>query len=97
MPDYKTKKFQKSLKKKGFVEEKKHHTYYHFIWNGKITNIHTYTGHGERDFDSYLFNKRENQIQIQNKQDMLDFYNCPMSKEDYSNYLISIGKIDPLE
>jgi len=97
MPDYKTKQFQKRLKKKGFIEEESHHKYYHFVWKGQITHIHTYTSHGEKNFSSHLFNKRKRQLYIDDNSDMLDFYNCPMSKKDYSDYLVSKGIIDPEE
>jgi len=43
MAGYKTKQFRKSLAKKGFIkEEKTRHTYYHFFWKGKMTEICTF-------------------------------------------------------
>jgi len=98
MAGYKTKQFRKSLAKKGFIkEEKTRHTYYHFFWKGKMTEICTFVSRGEKEFDEALFNERKKQIEIQEKKDMLDFYNCPMSKKDYSSYLTVRGIIEPDE
>ncbi|HPZ10102.1 MAG TPA: hypothetical protein PL110_18570, partial [Candidatus Eremiobacteraeota bacterium] len=51
--------------------------------------------HGEKDFDDSLLNQRKKQIKLNTKQQIIDFINCPMSKEYYINFLINIGKIKP--
>lgn len=95
MASYKTDVFQKSLKKKGFKEvNDSHHIYYYFVWKGKLTEIKTYVSHGKEDFNDYLFNRRKKQIKIKQNKEMLRFYNCPMTQEEYTNYLISNKEIE---
>ncbi|OQA17299.1 MAG: hypothetical protein BWY64_02147 [bacterium ADurb.Bin363] len=95
MSKYLTSDFEKALLKKGFQEYTTHHKMFLFYWKGKKTDIRTRISHGEKDFDDSLLNQRKKQIKLNTKQQIIDFINCPMSKEYYINFLINIGKIKP--
>jgi hypothetical protein len=96
MAEYKTKNFESSLKKKGFKIENRDHKYFFYYSKGKKqSHIFTFTSHSEKDFDDFLFKRRQKQIKIEEKSDMLNFYNCPMTKKMYEEYLISEGHIEP--
>lgn len=86
---FSTRKFTQSLLLKGFKgpEERSHH-YYTFYYKGKKTIIYTYTGHSEKEFGFSLVRARKSQMKLNNTKDFKDFYNCPMSGEDYLTYLL---------
>jgi hypothetical protein len=95
MGEYKTSKLESSLKKKGFELEVNDHRYYYFYWeNEKLSTIFTYVSHSETNFNEFLLNQRRKQLCLNNKQQMIDFINCPMSKENYKEHLIKIKKIN---
>lgn len=93
MGKYVTSDFEKALLKKGFHQYTTHHKMFLFHWKGKKTDIRTRISHGEKDFDDSLLSQRKKQMELKTKQQIIDFINCPMSKEDYINFLIDIGKI----
>ena len=97
MAQYSTSEFEKALSKKGFEEDKTHHKMFWYYWKGKKTDIRTRTSHNEKQFDDNMLNQRKAQLRLSKKQQIIDFIKCPMSKEDYSNFLIAIGEIEEKE
>ena len=74
-------KVSKSLKKKGFVENKTHHKYYEFFHDGKLI-LHTKLSHNGQDINDYLISQMKSQCML-DKKNFLDLINCPLSQEDY--------------
>jgi predicted RNA binding protein YcfA (HicA-like mRNA interferase family) len=81
----KTKDVVKVLEKKGFEcdPKKNHHRFYFLIINGKKQAIKTYFSHGKNEYDKTLMNeiKKKLKFSVSNKAE--DFFDCPMSFEQY--------------
>ncbi len=80
----------KNLQKKGFVIEESHHLYFHHEYNGKRTGIYTYLSHGSKNksIGDPLLNMMKKQLKLDNKQQVIDFFKCPMTTDDYNDILI---------
>ena len=92
MGTYSTKAFEKALEKKGFIKDKTHHNMFWLYCEGKKTSVYTKTSHSEKEFNDFLLSQRCKQIKL-NKQQFIDFLNCPLTEENYLQILKSNGKI----
>ena len=95
MKPRKTKDIIKVLKKKGFVlePEKDHHQFYYLIIDGKKQIIKTYFSHGKDEYDKFLMSKIKLQLKFKETQKAEDFFDCPMSKEQYVEMLTELGEV----
>lgn len=84
------KEISKNLPKKGFVVEETHHKYFYHEYNGKRTGIYTYISHGSKikAIGDNLINMMKKQLQLDNKQQVLDLFKCPMTTDDYNDILM---------
>lgn len=83
-------KFESSLSKKGFKKAKnKDHIYYFHEYNGKETGIKTKVSHSPkfRDISGDILTSIRKQLKLSNNMQVKKLADCPMSKNDYINYL----------
>jgi hypothetical protein len=95
MKPRKTKDIQKTLEKKGFVLEpaKDHHQFYFLVIDGKKQAIKTYFSHGKNEYDKYLMGQIKNQLKFKESNKAEEFFDCPMTKEQYVQMLYDTGEI----
>jgi len=95
MKPRKTKDIQKVLKEKGFVLEpaKEHHQFYYLEIDGKKQSIKTYFSHSKNEYDRFLMGKIKKQLRFKEAEKAEDFFDCPMTKEQYVEMLIEQGEI----
>ncbi len=88
---------KESLRKKGFVEtEGGKHNKWFFYHNGKRTSAHIVFSRTPKmkNFDDSLLNFAKSELKLKTNGDVKDLWNCPMSREQYVEKLISYGVID---
>lgn len=95
MKPRKTKDIQKVLLKKGFElnPEKDHHQFYFLVIDGKKQAIKTYFSHSKNEYGKSLMNQIKNQLKFKENSKAEDFFDCPMSKEQYIEMLKEFGEI----
>ena len=98
MKPRKSKDIQKVLQKKGFMLEpaKDHHQFYYLVINGIKHNIKTYFSHGKSEYDKYLMGQIKKQLKFRDGKLAEDFFDCPMSAEQYIQMLVANGEIQPI-
>lgn len=91
----KPKTIQDVLLLKGFElnPSKDHHRGYYLVVNGKKTGIRTYLSHGNADYTSYLMQQVKKQLKFQDVKKAEDFFDCPMSAEQYIEMLKALGEL----
>ena len=77
------------LKKKGFKlnPEKDHHRYFYLEINGEKQHSFTYFSHGLKEYDDNLMKMVKKQLKFGDTKSAEDFFDCPMSGEDYVKML----------
>lgn len=95
MKPRKTKDIQKVLEKKGFIlePEKDHHQFYYLLIEGKKQAIKTYFSHSLKEYDKGLMSQIKKQLKFKETEKAEDFFDCPMTKEQYIDMLIELGEI----
>ena len=95
MKPRKTKDIQKVLEKKGFILEpaKDHHQFYYLVIDGKKQAIKTYFSHSKKEYDKSLMNQIKKQLKFKETEKAEDFFDCPMSKQQYIEMLVELGEI----
>ncbi|MDO8928853.1 MAG: type II toxin-antitoxin system HicA family toxin [Bacteroidota bacterium] len=95
MKPRKTREIQKVLEKKGFIlePEKDHHQFYLLVIDGKKQAIKTYFSHGKKEYDKFLMGQIKKQLKFRETEKAEDFFDCPMTKEQYVEMLIELGEI----
>lgn len=85
----KAKDLQKVLNKKGFVlyPEKNHHQFYYLEIDGVKQNVYTYFSHSLNDYGSSLMGKIKKQLKFVETDKAEDFFDCPMSEQQYIEML----------
>ena len=86
----------KTLKKKGFLEDKDgHHTYYHLVVDGKKTTVNTYLSHGKKssDYGTKLMAQVKRQLCFEDTKLAEKFLDCPMTEVEYVKMLKEQGEI----
>ncbi len=77
----------KNLKKKGFVEDQRHHIYLTYFCDGKMTTAYTYFSHSGMDISDNLIGLIKKQLKLNTNQETKDLLCCPMNQEQYSAIL----------
>ncbi len=95
MKPRKTKDIQKVLEKKGFMLEpaKDHHQFYYLVIDGKKQAIKTYFSHSKKEYDKSLMNQIKKQLKFKETEKAEDFFDCPMSEQQYVEMLFALGEI----
>ena len=81
------------LRKKWKEIEKKHHTYFYFQLEGKVTHIRTYISRGSKAYGKPLLNEIKRQLHLDNIQQVVDYIKCDLSNKEYISILKSKGKL----
>lgn len=91
----KTKDLQKVLTKKGFVfyPEKDHHQFYCLEIEGIKQPIYTYFSHGLKEYSLSLMGRIKKQLKFIETDKAEDFFDCPMSGEQYVEMLKDNGEV----
>lgn len=91
----KTKELIKTLSSKGFEcnPKTKHHQSYVLVIEGKKQHIKTYFSHGIKEYGNSLMVKVKKQLKFQETSLAEDFFDCPMTEEEYINMLKRQGDI----
>jgi len=89
----KTKDIVRVLEKKGFVlnPNKDHHNFYYLEIEGKKHNIYTYLSHGISEYNTNLMSRIKKQLSFNDTSLAEDFFDCPMTAEEYVKMLIKNG------
>lgn len=93
MKTRKTKDVMNVLKKKGFelFPEKKHHKFLYLVINGKKQHIKTYFSHSINEYGGNLMSEIKRQLKFSDTKKAEDFFDCPMSGNDYIEMLKKNG------
>ncbi len=77
------------LLKKGFKlnPQKQGHKYFCLYKDGIKQGIFTKISHGKKEYDKHLMGQIKKQMKISDNQSLDDFFDCPMSKEQYLKML----------
>lgn len=96
MKPRKNKDIQKVLLKKGFILEpaKDHHQFYYLVIDGKKQAIKTYFSHSKKEYDKFLMNQIKKQLKFRETEKAEDFFDCPMSGQQYIEMLVELGEIN---
>jgi len=73
--------------------EKDHHQFYYLKIDGKKQNIYTYFSHGKRDYDKSLMSSIKKQLKFTETKLAADFFDCPMTAEQYIQMLKRDGNL----
>jgi predicted RNA binding protein YcfA (HicA-like mRNA interferase family) len=87
MAPIKTKKIITSLEKKGFVASESDHVMLFLYVNNKKTNVHTKISHGSKEYGDKLLNMVKKELKLENRNQLDDLINCPMSYDKYIGLL----------
>lgn len=93
---FKFREVRKSLKKKGFVENKKgHHIYLRHLHNGKRTGAYTKVSHSKPsdDVGDNIVKAMKLQLRLRTNRDVQELVECPMTSEKYLDVLEQSGAI----
>lgn len=88
MATYRTLDFSRALTQKGFVVDQTHHNMFWLLADGRKTQIRTRVSHGEKTFDDSLASQRRKQLGGLSKDQMRDFIECPLTKEQYLAFVV---------
>lgn len=86
---------RRNLKKKGFIEDKKHHIYLNHTYEGKRTGAYTFVSHGKEkeDVGPDIVRSMKMQLRLETNRQVHDLVNCPMTKKQYEVLLKRAGVI----
>ncbi len=95
MKPRKTKYLKKVLGKKSFelFPEKNHHQFYYLVVDGVKQNVYTYFSHGKKEYNKNLMGQIKKQLKFPNTKQAEQYFDCPMSGEQYIKLLKKIGAI----
>jgi hypothetical protein len=84
-----------NLIKKGFVSDDNDHRYYYHEYKGKRTGTYAFTSRGSqfKDYGVQLINLLKKELKLDTLKQANDLLTCPMSKEQYEEFLIEKGVI----
>lgn len=94
MKKQKVRDMQLALLQKGFIQQNKHHEMYWFFYKGKRTSIRTRISHGKREYEVSLMGAVRTQMKLRGNE-IDEFFDCQMSREDYAKLLIRRGEVRP--
>lgn len=89
MKPRKVKDIQKVLLRKGFKlnPEKEHHQFYSLVIDGVKYPVYTYLSHGKKEYSKNLMSEIKKQLKFISTDKAEDFFDCPMSAEQYVDML----------
>lgn len=61
--------------------------------NGRITGVHTFLSHGQKEYSPDLLAKMRNQLHLPGKE-FTDLIQCPLTGEHYLQLLVERGVIE---
>lgn len=93
MKTCKARDIEAALNKKGFVQKETHHKIFYLCLNDKITGVHTFLSHGQKDCSADLLAKMKNQLHLTGKE-FTDLIQCPLTGERYLQLLAERGVIE---
>jgi hypothetical protein len=79
-----------ALLKKGFIEDRTHHSMMWFAHNGRKTNIHTWFSYGRKKADDSLLRLIARELGVTRKE-LLEFVECTLSEDAYAALLMARG------
>ena len=90
MKPRKTKDIQKVLLKKGFkiYPQKDHHQFYYLTIDDVKYPVYTYFSHGKKEYDKKLMGEIKKQLKFASANEAEDFFDCPMSGQQYVDMLV---------
>ncbi len=90
MKPRKTKDIQKVLLKKGFKlnPKKDHHQFYYLTVDDIKHPVYTYLSLGKKEYNKNLMGEIKKQLKFNSTEKAEDFFDCPMSAEQYVDMLI---------
>jgi hypothetical protein len=94
MKPRKTKDIDNRLKRKGFKEEKRDHTFYFLYYNNKKTSVYTKISHGISEYGNNLLTQMAQQLSLTNSE-LNKFLDCPLSYENLIQILKIKNRIKP--
>lgn len=83
MSTFATRHVAAALQRKGFVLRESHHSFFHFLIDGKDVGISTKISRGEREIDDSLASRMRKQMKLGSSQDFRRFVDCPISLDEY--------------
>ena len=91
----KTKEIKKILLQKGFISEpsKDHHEFYYLEVDGKKHAVYTYLSHGMKEYSVSLMMQIKKQLKFRVAKKADDFFDCPLSAEEYIQMLKENGDL----
>jgi predicted RNA binding protein YcfA (HicA-like mRNA interferase family) len=91
----KSKEIISALERKGFElnPDKDSHKFYYLVRGGKKTTIYTFISHGNKEYDKNLMSIVKRQLKFRENQKMEDFFDCPMTGDDYVRMLEENGEL----
>lgn len=93
MKTCKARDIEAALKKKGFAQKDTHHRMFYLCVNGRITGVHTFMSHGQKDYSADLLAKMKNQLHLSGRE-FTDLIQCPLTGEQYLRLLVERGVIE---
>jgi len=83
------------LLRKGFASEpsKGHHNFYCLKIDGKEHAVYTYLGHGLKEYSAALMAQMKKQLKFRETEKAEDFFDCPLSSEEYIRMLKANGDL----
>lgn len=95
MKTRKVNEIKKVLQKKGFVlhPEKDHHQFFILHIDGIKQAVKTYFSHGKKEYGDTLMTQVKKQLKFRETAKAEDFFDCPMSGEQYVEMLRQNGDI----
>ena len=83
----------KELPRKGFSKKSGSHIYFYHRVHGKFTGPMTKVSHSPKvkEISDNLITQMRKQLKLDNNQQVRDLVNCPMSGDDYTEFLKSKG------
>jgi len=92
MKPRKTKEISSQLLKKGFMSEKRDHTFFYLYYKNKKTSIYTKLSHSIKEYSDNLLSQMAKQLSLSNSE-LEDFIDCPLSYDKFISILLKQNKI----
>jgi hypothetical protein len=89
----KARDIEAALNKKGFLHKETHHKIFYLCMNGRITGVHTFLSHGQKEYSPDLLAKMRNQLHPSGRE-FTDLIQCPLTGEHYLQLLVERGVIE---
>jgi hypothetical protein len=89
----KARDIEAALNKKGFLHKETHHKIFYLCMNGRITGVHTFLSHGQKEYSPDLLAKMRNQLHLSGRE-FTDLIQCPLTGEHYLQLLVERGVIE---